>query len=96
LIKSRTEGSIYPWRIEQSTPLRVLHCCSAGLRIYHVLSLKAKRIDEDQFCLHLSTSANAYVNKFCHSDCGRTKTNISSLLGSKIDKVELDCEDIAM
>jgi tRNA U54 and U55 pseudouridine synthase Pus10 len=96
LIKSETEGSIYPLRIEQSTPLRVLHRRSAGSRIRHVLSLNAKRIDEHWFRLHLSTSAGAYVKEFCHGDCGRTKPSISSLLGSKVDIVELDCEGIAM
>ena len=57
------EGT-YPLQIEQSTPLRVLHRRSAGVRIRHVLSLTAHRIDDHFFRLHLSTSAGTYV-KVC-------------------------------
>lgn len=88
-------GSIYPLEVAQSTPLRVLHRRSAAVRIRHVLSMKAKRIDEHWFRLSLSTSAGTYVKEFCHGDCGRTKPSISSLLGCTVDIVELDCEGIA-
>jgi len=93
---SEKNKSIYPLKLEQSTPLRVLHRRAAGLRIRHVLSLEAIRIDEHWFRLHLSTSAGTYVKEFVHGDCGRTKPSISSLLGSKTDIVELDCEGIAI
>ena len=97
LINCGTEGAnIYPLRIEQSTPLRVLHRRSAGSRTRYVLTLQAKRIDDHFFRLHLSTSAGAYVKEFCHGDCGRTKPSISSLLGCKTDILELDCEGIAV
>lgn len=88
-------GSIYPLEIAQSTPLRVLHRRSAAIRCRHVLSMKAKRIDDHWFRLSLSTSAGTYVKEFCHGDCGRTKPSISSLLGCTVDIVELDCEGIA-
>ena len=88
--------NMYPLRIEQSTPLRVLHRRSACSRVRHVLSLEAIMIDAHWFRLHLSTSAGTYVKEFCHGDCGRTKPSISSLLGCKVDIVELDCEGIAV
>lgn len=97
LINGSSDGkSIYPLRIEQLTPLRVLHRRSADSRARHVLSLNAKRIDNHWFRLHLSTSAGTYVKEFCHGDCGRTKPSISSLLECKTDIVELDCEGIAV
>ena len=97
LINGTSYGkSIYPLRIEQLTPLRVLHRRSADSRVRHVLSLNAKRIDDHWFRLHLSTSAGTYVKEFCHGDCGRTKPSISSLLECKTDIVELDCEGIAV
>mmetsp|Transcript_7756 Transcript_7756/g.11775 ORF Transcript_7756/g.11775 Transcript_7756/m.11775 type:complete len:832 (-) Transcript_7756:142-2637(-) len=96
LIIGEAEKSIYPLQIEQSTPLRVLHRRSASSRTRHVLSMKVIRIDDHWFRLHLSTSAGTYVKEFCHGDCGRTKPSISSLLGCRVDIVELDCEGIAV
>lgn len=88
-------GTIYPLEIYQSTPLRVLHRRAAGIRVRHVISLTAKRIDNNWFRLHLSTSAGTYVKEFVHGDCGRTKPSVSSLLQCKTDILELDCEGIA-
>jgi len=49
--------SIYPLRIHQLTPLRVLHRRSAAVREKLILSVTSQRIDDHWFRLHLSTSA---------------------------------------
>lgn len=86
---------IYPLKIQQSTPLRVLHRRSSDVRTRYILSLSACRIDDHWFRLRMSTSAGTYVKEFVHGDCGRTQPNISSMLGGRTDITELDCEGIA-
>jgi len=85
----------YPLKIHQSTPLRVLHRRSSDIRIRHVLSLSASRINEHWFRLRLSTEAGTYIKEFVHGDCGRTHPSIGSLIGGRVDITELDCEGIA-
>lgn len=84
----------YPLEIKQKTPIRVLHRRSNLTRTRHVLTLKATRIDEHYFRLHLSTDAGTYVKEFVHGDLGRCIPSVSSLLGCKTDILELDCEGI--
>ena len=57
--------------------------------------MRATRIDDHYFRLHLSTSAGTYVKEFVHGDCGRTVQSVSSLMACKTDILELDCEGIA-
>ena len=86
---------LYPMEIQQNTPLRVLHRRSSEIRIRHILTLSACRINDNWFRLRMSTSAGTYVKEFVHGDCGRTSPSISSLLGgASIDITELDCEGI--
>ena len=83
-----------PITLEQRTPVRVLHRRSNIVRRRHVLTLKAKMIDDHYFRLSISTDAGTYVKEFVHGDLGRTVPSISSLLGGKTDIIELDCEGI--
>jgi tRNA U54 and U55 pseudouridine synthase Pus10 len=87
--------SICPLEISQCTPLRVLHRRSKAVRVRHILSLKPQRINDHWFRLEMSTSAGTYVKEFCHGDCARTSPSVASLLGCKVDIVELDCNGIA-
>ncbi|KAL9182934.1 hypothetical protein ACHAXT_004213 [Thalassiosira profunda] len=86
---------IYPLKILQSTPLRVLHRRSSDVRTKYILSLSACRIDDHWFRLRMSTSAGTYVKEFVHGDCGRTHPSVASMLGGRTDITELDCEGIA-
>jgi tRNA pseudouridine synthase 10 len=92
-IISKRLGS-FPLEIHQRTPIRVLHRRANAIRIRHVLSCRANRIDDHYFRLHLSTSAGTYVKEFVHGDLGRTVPNIGTLLGCSTDILELDCEGI--
>ena len=84
----------FPLQIFQRTPIRVLHRRANVVRIRHVLSCKARIVDEHHFRLHISTDAGAYVKEFVHSDLGRTEPSVASLLGCQTDILELDCEGI--
>lgn len=85
-----------PIALQQRTPLRVLHRRSNAVRSRRVLTLKATRIDHHYFRLNISTEAGTYVKEFVHGDLGRTQPSVSSLLGSKTDILELDCEGIKL
>ena len=87
--------TFYPLKINQNTPIRVLHRRSSDIRCRYILTLSACRIDLHWFQLRLSTSAGTYVKEFVHGDCGRTYPSISSMLGGRVDITELDCEGIA-
>jgi tRNA pseudouridine(54/55) synthase len=84
----------FPLEIHQRTPIRVLHRRPNTVRIRHVLTSKARRVDDHYFRLHISTDAGTYVKEFAHGDLGRTVPNVSTLLGCKTDILELDCEGI--
>jgi tRNA pseudouridine(54/55) synthase len=84
----------FPLEIQQPTPIRVLHRRPNMVRIRHVLTSKARRIDDHYFRLHISTDAGTYVKEYVRGDLGRTVPNVSTLLGCKTDILELDCEGI--
>lgn len=84
----------FPLELHQQTPIRVVHRRNNTVRIRHVLTCSAIRIDDHYFQLHISTDAGTYVKEFVHGDLGRTVPNVSTLLGCKTDILELDCEGI--
>ena len=90
------DNTTYPLKIEQSTPLRVLHRRSSDVRIRYILTLSARCIDKHWFQIRMSTSAGTYVKEFVHGDCGRTYPSVRSLLGGRVDITELDCEGIVV
>ncbi|KAM4902843.1 tRNA pseudouridine synthase Pus10 isoform 2-T2 [Sylvia borin] len=81
-------------KLEQKTPLRVLHRrpLAARRRLIHTMS--SEYIDEHHFRLHLKTQAGTYIKEFVHGDFGRTKPNIGSLLNRTADILELDVESV--
>jgi tRNA pseudouridine(54/55) synthase len=83
-----------PLELHQRTPIRVLHRRTNTVRTRHVLSCRARRIDDHYFRLNISTSAGTYVKEFAHGDLGRTVPSVSALLGCNTDILELDCEGI--
>lgn len=83
--------------LEQKTPLRVLHRrpLATRRRLVHSLSVK-HMLDEHHFVLSLSTQAGTYVKEFVHGDLGRTFPNLSSLLKSDCDILDLDVEAVEL
>ncbi|XP_070788324.1 tRNA pseudouridine synthase Pus10 isoform X2 [Pituophis catenifer annectens] len=81
-------------KLDQKTPLRVLHRRPLAVRIRVIHSMQSKYIDEHHFRLHLKTQAGTYVKEFVHGDFGRTKPNIGFLLKTTADILELDVESV--
>lgn len=88
----------------QTTPIRVLHRRTLSDRHRTVHSISARPINVDElinpewkeflsqmFVISIVTEAGTYIKEFVHSDFGRTRPNISSLLGNcRADIISLD------
>ncbi|KFR16960.1 Putative tRNA pseudouridine synthase Pus10, partial [Opisthocomus hoazin] len=81
-------------KLDQKTPLRVLHRRPLAVRCRIIHTMQSEYIDEHHFRLHLKTQAGTYIKEFVHGDFGRTKPNIGSLLNRTTDIVELDVESV--
>lgn len=78
----------------QKTPIRVLHRRPLASRQRVIHSMSAKKTDDHHFCLHLSTQAGTYVKEFIHGDFGRTQPNLSIIMKTECDILELDVESV--
>ncbi|XP_053316912.1 tRNA pseudouridine synthase Pus10 [Spea bombifrons] len=81
-------------KIDQKTPLRVLHRRPLALRPRIIHTMKTEYMDEHHFRLYLKTQAGTYIKEFVHGDFGRTKPNIGSILQTTADILELDVESV--
>uniref|UniRef100_A0A8C6HBZ7 tRNA pseudouridine synthase Pus10 n=1 Tax=Mus spicilegus TaxID=10103 RepID=A0A8C6HBZ7_MUSSI len=81
-------------KIDQKTPLRVLHRRPLAVRTRAIHSMKTHYLDEHHFRLHLKTQAGTYIKEFVHGDFGRTKPNLGSLMNVTADILELDVESV--
>ncbi|XP_013212590.2 tRNA pseudouridine synthase Pus10 isoform X1 [Ictidomys tridecemlineatus] len=81
-------------KIEQKTPLRVLHRRPLALRTRVIHSMETHYVDEHHFRLYLKTQAGTYIKEFVHGDFGRTRPNIGSLMNVTADILELDVESV--
>ncbi|KAB0358033.1 hypothetical protein FD754_002189 [Muntiacus muntjak] len=79
-------------KIDQKTPLRVLHRRPLAVRTRIIHSMETRYVDEHHFRLSLKTQAGTYIKEFVHGDFGRTKPNIGSLMDVTADILELDVE----
>ncbi|XP_032881048.1 tRNA pseudouridine synthase Pus10 isoform X3 [Amblyraja radiata] len=77
-------------KIDQKTPLRVLHRRPLAVRIRVIHNMKVEYIDQHNFRLYLKTQAGSYVKEFVHGDFGRTKPNLCTLMNTTADILELD------
>ncbi|XP_049640718.1 tRNA pseudouridine synthase Pus10 [Suncus etruscus] len=81
-------------KIDQKTPLRVLHRRPLAVRVRVIHSMETLYVDEHHFRLYLKTQAGTYIKEFVHGDFGRTKPNIGSLMKVTADILELDVESV--
>ncbi|XP_051939748.1 putative tRNA pseudouridine synthase Pus10 isoform X2 [Hippocampus zosterae] len=81
-------------KVDQKTPLRVLHRRTLAVRQRLVRSMSADLLDEHHFRLGLKTQAGTYIKEFVHGDFGRTKPNLCQLLDTHTDILELDVESV--
>ncbi|XP_019372178.1 PREDICTED: putative tRNA pseudouridine synthase Pus10 isoform X2 [Gavialis gangeticus] len=81
-------------KLDQKTPLRVLHRRPLAVRTRVIHTMTSEYIDEHHFRLNLKTQAGTYIKEFVHGDFGRTKPNIGSLMNTTADILELDVESV--
>ncbi|XP_069787634.1 tRNA pseudouridine synthase Pus10 isoform X2 [Narcine bancroftii] len=79
-------------KIDQKTPLRVLHRRPLVVRTRVIHDMKVEYVDQHHFRLYLKTQAGSYVKEFVHGDFGRTKPNLGMLMNMTTDILELDVE----
>ncbi|KAK1802633.1 hypothetical protein P4O66_004276 [Electrophorus voltai] len=85
-------GNIKELKIDQKTPLRVLHRRPLAVRQRTIHSMSASYLDTHHFTLLLRTQAGTYIKEFVHGDFGRTKPNLGGLMETEADILELDVE----
>ena len=86
-------GKLKNLRIEQETPMRVLHrrTLSTRPKIIHGIQIEPIENECKTFYLNVTTEAGTYVKEFVHSDFGRTTPSLATILGDcEIDILELD------
>uniref|UniRef100_A0A8B9K178 tRNA pseudouridine synthase Pus10 n=1 Tax=Astyanax mexicanus TaxID=7994 RepID=A0A8B9K178_ASTMX len=81
-------------KVDQKTPLRVLHRRPLAVRQRVIHSMSASFLDTHHFKLQLHTQAGTYIKEFVHGDFGRTKPNLCALMDSEVDILELDVESV--
>ncbi|XP_036291316.1 tRNA pseudouridine synthase Pus10 isoform X2 [Pipistrellus kuhlii] len=81
-------------KIDQKTPLRVLHRRPLAVRSRTIHAMEACYVDAHHFRLQLKTQAGTYIKEFVHGDFGRTKPNLGSLMNVTADILELDVESV--
>lgn len=79
-------------KLNQSTPIRVLHRRSLANRIKVIHSMAAKTLPNNSrlFQLDLITQAGTYIKEFVHGDFGRTSPSLRDYLGTSVDIIDLD------
>jgi len=85
-------------KLEQETPIRVLHRRANAVRqkVVHSMKVEKEGLVNNMFKLLVTTSAGTYVKEFVHGDFNRTKPNVASLLGCDTDILALDVEEVEL
>lgn len=86
-----------PFKIEQQTPIRVLHRRSlcTRTRMIHELKLTLDPTDDHLFNLEITTESGTYIKEFVHSDFGRTSPSLKDFMATGIlDILTLDVQVI--
>jgi len=76
--------------LEQRTPTRVQHRRADKVRLRSVREMRWVGSDEEGFTLELRTEAGTYVKELIQGDGGRTRPNLSDLLGVPLTVSALD------
>ena len=81
--------------INQQTPLRVLRRRADMVRVKHVLDLKCYVIDDTTFKMKIKTEGGLYIKELISGDEGRSKPNVSEILGVKAICSQLDVIEVS-
>lgn len=85
-------------RVEQETPIRVLHRRANATRdkMVHAMEFTTEGLKNNMFKLNITTSAGTYVKEFVHGDFNRTKPSLKTLLGVDTDILALDVMEVQL
>ena len=81
--------------IHQQTPLRVLRRRADKVRVKHVLDLSYDLIDDTSFNMCIKTEGGLYIKELISGDDGRSKPNISEILGVNAICEQLDVIEVS-
>ena len=81
--------------INQQTPLRVLRRRADMVRVKHVLDLSYEIIDDKTFSMHIKTEGGLYIKELISGDEGRSKPNVSEILGVNAICEQLDVLEVS-
>ena len=76
--------------IQQDTPERVEHRRADKKRIREVYEVSWEKTGDKEFELTVKAEAGTYIKELIHGDNGRTQPNISDLIGTQAECVQLD------
>lgn len=82
------------FEVIQKTPVRVLHRRALADRPRTVFWMQATKINSHFFRLRLLAQSGMYIKEFVHGDHGRTVPNISQILDSSAEILQLDVEGL--
>jgi len=77
-------------KLNQRTPLRVLHRRTLMIRWKMIHKLKATLINEHFMTLYVLAAAGTYIKEFVHGDLERTVPNLGQMLKTDCDILQLD------
>ena len=81
--------------INQQTPLRVLRRRTDMVRVKHVLDLSYEIIDDTTFEMKIKTEGGLYIKELISGDEGRSKPNVSEILGVNAICQQLDVIEVS-
>ncbi len=81
--------------INQQTPLRVLRRRTDMVRIKHVLDVSYEIIDDVTFAMKIKTEGGLYIKELISGDEGRSKPNVSEILGVNAICEQLDVLEVS-
>ena len=81
--------------ISQQTPQRVLRRRTDMVRLKHVLDLSYDIIDDTTFKMRIKTEGGLYIKELISGDDGRSKPNVSEILGVNAVCQQLDVIEVS-
>jgi len=83
-------NNVVDLKVQQKTPLRVLHRRTLMVREKMIHRIKARQINDYSMVVNVLASAGTYIKEFVHGDLDRTLPNLGTLIGTDADIIQLD------
>ena len=90
----KLEHSLTGAKVHQQTPTRVLHRRADRTREKHIYEASVKRISPNSIEVKIKCQGGLYVKELVTGDDGRTEPNMSKIVGSKAEPLDLDVLNI--